>query len=59
MEKLQLYRTAVDAVNFLVDFISKENFYQKDLHTGLWHLAENLTAKISDVIIENVTPKIS
>lgn len=59
MEKLSFYRTALDAVNFLVDFMMKENLYSSKLHVELWHLAESLTAKMSDDILEHVMPKIS
>lgn len=58
MEKLSLYRTAIDAVNFLVDFITKENFYRVGLHNELWHLSESLTEKMSDVVLDHVTPKV-
>lgn len=59
MEKLSIYRTAIDAVNFLVDFILKENFYCEGLHNDLWHLSESLTKKMSDVILDHVMPKVT
>lgn len=53
-----MYRTAIDAVNFLVDFITKENFYSKNLHSELFKFSDSLTDKVRSIVLEHVTPKI-
>lgn len=59
MEKIQFYRTAIDACGFLVDFMTKENFYDSEFHKDLSLWCERVTNHVADMIIENVSPKIA
>lgn len=58
MEKLELYRAALNAASFLVDFMTKENFYSSKLHSELWHFTESLSDKVKDTILDHVMPKV-